>query len=86
MTNKRSRAARAIQAETGVLYMEALREADRRHAEKSAPGATPPLSACQERVQAGRGSAETEPSADEFLRRLLAPVIPARTGGNAPGP
>jgi hypothetical protein len=74
VSNRRSREARAIQAETGVPYMEALREADRRHAEKSAPGVTPPLSACQERIQAGRGAAGTEPSAGEFLRNLLAPV------------
>jgi hypothetical protein len=32
MSSKRSRAARAIMAETGMKYTAALREADRRHA------------------------------------------------------
>jgi hypothetical protein len=86
VSNRRSREARAIQAETGVPYMEALREADRRRAEKPAPGAAPPLPGCQERVQAGRGSATAQPSAlpsspagshaavGEFLHNLLEPV------------
>jgi hypothetical protein len=39
VTDKRKREARAIQAETGMSYTAALREADRRHAEASRPPA-----------------------------------------------